>query len=55
MSVGVDEEHEAAEPEGRVRSWPRWRTVAIVLAPLVLFALLLASGLGRDPRRSRAS
>jgi cytochrome c biogenesis protein CcmG/thiol:disulfide interchange protein DsbE len=28
----------------------RGRTVAIVLAPVVLFALLLASGLGKDPR-----
>jgi cytochrome c biogenesis protein CcmG/thiol:disulfide interchange protein DsbE len=28
----------------------RWRAVALVLAPLVLFALLLASGLGRNPR-----
>jgi cytochrome c biogenesis protein CcmG, thiol:disulfide interchange protein DsbE len=36
-----------AEPERR-RS--RIRTIAIVLAPLVLFALLLASGLGKDPR-----
>ena len=55
MSVGVDEKDEAAEPEGRARSRPRWRTVAIVLAPLVLFALLLASGLGRDPRALPAS
>jgi cytochrome c biogenesis protein CcmG/thiol:disulfide interchange protein DsbE len=36
-----------AEP-GRRRS--RTRTIAIVLAPLILFALLLASGLGKDPR-----
>jgi cytochrome c biogenesis protein CcmG/thiol:disulfide interchange protein DsbE len=36
-----------AEPERR--RW-RTRTIAIVLAPLVLFALLLASGLGKDPR-----
>jgi cytochrome c biogenesis protein CcmG/thiol:disulfide interchange protein DsbE len=52
VSVGVDEDEKdgPAEPEGGVRSRPRWRTVAIVLAPLVLFALLLASGLGRDPR-----
>jgi cytochrome c biogenesis protein CcmG, thiol:disulfide interchange protein DsbE len=28
----------------------RWTTVALVVAPLVLFALLLASGLGGDPR-----
>src|SRR4029450_10910110 len=38
------------EPEGKGRSGHRWRTVALVLAPLVLFALLLATGLGRDPR-----
>jgi cytochrome c biogenesis protein CcmG/thiol:disulfide interchange protein DsbE len=41
------DEIEAAEPE-RPRS--RTRTIAIVLAPLVLFALLLASGLGKEPR-----
>jgi cytochrome c biogenesis protein CcmG/thiol:disulfide interchange protein DsbE len=28
----------------------RWATVALVVAPLLLFALLLASGLGGDPR-----
>jgi cytochrome c biogenesis protein CcmG/thiol:disulfide interchange protein DsbE len=28
----------------------RWTTVALVVAPLLLFALLLASGLGGDPR-----
>jgi cytochrome c biogenesis protein CcmG, thiol:disulfide interchange protein DsbE len=50
VSVGVNGKDELPEPERRERSWPRWRTVAIVLAPLVLFALLLASGLGRDPR-----
>lgn len=27
-----------------------WRTVVVVLAPLVLFTVLLASGLGNDPR-----
>lgn len=41
------ETEEIAEPE---RRHPRTRTIAIVLAPLVLFALLLASGLGKDPR-----
>jgi cytochrome c biogenesis protein CcmG, thiol:disulfide interchange protein DsbE len=41
------DEIEAAEPE-RPRS--RTRTIPIVLAPLVLFALLLASGLGKEPR-----
>ena len=55
MSAGVDETDEvrvdeAVEPDGKVRSRHRWRTVAFVLAPLVLFALLLATGLGRDPR-----
>jgi cytochrome c biogenesis protein CcmG, thiol:disulfide interchange protein DsbE len=29
---------------------PRWRLVAVVVAPLLLFAWLLASGLGQDPR-----
>ncbi|HET8525244.1 MAG TPA: redoxin domain-containing protein [Actinomycetota bacterium] len=43
----ADEIEEIAEPE---RRHPRTRTIAIVLAPLVLFALLLASGLGKDPR-----
>jgi cytochrome c biogenesis protein CcmG, thiol:disulfide interchange protein DsbE len=33
---------------GRPRS--RWRLLALVLAPIVLFAVVLASGLGRDPR-----
>jgi cytochrome c biogenesis protein CcmG, thiol:disulfide interchange protein DsbE len=33
---------------GRPRS--RWRMVALVLTPIVLFAVVLASGLGRDPR-----
>ena len=52
MSAGVDETDdvqvdETVEPDGKVRSRRRWRTVALVLAPLVLFALLLATGLGR--------
>jgi cytochrome c biogenesis protein CcmG, thiol:disulfide interchange protein DsbE len=38
---------EIVRPE---RRRPRARTIAIILAPLVLFALLLASGLGKDPR-----
>ena len=32
------------------RARSRWRTVALVLAPLILFAFLLASGLGKDAR-----
>jgi cytochrome c biogenesis protein CcmG/thiol:disulfide interchange protein DsbE len=43
----ADETEEIAEPDRRLS---RTRTIAIVLAPLVLFALLLASGLGKDPR-----
>jgi cytochrome c biogenesis protein CcmG/thiol:disulfide interchange protein DsbE len=43
----IDAAGEVAEPQRR-RS--RIRTIAVVLAPLVLFALLLASGLGKDPR-----
>lgn len=55
MSAGVDETDEvrvdeAVEPGGKEPSRHRWRTVAFVLAPLVLFALLLATGIGRDPR-----
>jgi cytochrome c biogenesis protein CcmG, thiol:disulfide interchange protein DsbE len=42
-----EEAEGVAEPRRR-RS--RTRTIAIVLVPLVLFALLLASGLGKDPR-----
>ncbi len=47
MSTETDERVEV--PEGRSKR-PRWRSVAFVLVPLLLFALLLASGLGRDPR-----
>jgi cytochrome c biogenesis protein CcmG/thiol:disulfide interchange protein DsbE len=55
VSAGIDETNEvrvdeAVDPDGRGRSRRPWRTVALVLAPLVLFALLLATGLGRDPR-----
>ncbi|HEU5225999.1 MAG TPA: TlpA disulfide reductase family protein, partial [Actinomycetota bacterium] len=55
MSAGVDESNEvradeAVEPDDSTRPRHRWRTGALVLAPLVLFALLLATGLGRDPR-----
>jgi len=56
VSAGIDETDEvrvdeAIEPDGRGRSRRRWRTVALVLAPLVLFALLLA----RVPAEPRAS
>ena len=53
--MSVDTVDEAAdrddrsEGEDRARR-RRWRTVAIVLVPVVLFAALLASGLGGDPR-----
>lgn len=45
--IQPDETDEVTEPERR-RS--RVRTIAIALAPLALFALLLASGLGKDTR-----
>ena len=45
----VETEGEADAVEGRA-SRRRWATVALVVAPLLLFALLLASGLDRDPR-----
>jgi cytochrome c biogenesis protein CcmG, thiol:disulfide interchange protein DsbE len=41
---------ESDEIAGSERRRSRARTIAIVLAPLALFALLLASGLGEDPR-----
>jgi cytochrome c biogenesis protein CcmG, thiol:disulfide interchange protein DsbE len=44
------EPDETAEDLGPRRRRSRTRTIAIVLAPLVLFALLLATGLGKDPR-----
>lgn len=47
MSTELEERVDG--PDGRPNR-PRWRLVAIVVAPLLLFALLLASGLGRDPR-----
>jgi cytochrome c biogenesis protein CcmG/thiol:disulfide interchange protein DsbE len=47
VSTETDERVEA--PEGGP-SRPRWRSVMFVVVPVVLFALLLASGLGRDPR-----
>ena len=62
MSTDIDEAGEPVATEQVVESEEvddrprpprprsRWRTFAFVLTPLVLFALLLASGLGRDPR-----
>ena len=44
---GPDRDDDRVGP-GRPRS--RWRLVALVLTPIVLFAVVLASGLGRDPR-----
>ena len=44
----VRDAEEPAEPSPPRRH--RGRTIAIVLAPVVLFALLLATGLGKDPR-----
>jgi cytochrome c biogenesis protein CcmG/thiol:disulfide interchange protein DsbE len=43
-------EDEGAPVAGGGRSGRRWAAVAVVAAPLLLFALLLASGLGGDPR-----
>jgi cytochrome c biogenesis protein CcmG/thiol:disulfide interchange protein DsbE len=54
VSADVDELDESEgvdgsdDRSGGPPSRSRWRTVAVVLAPLALFALLLASGLGRD-------
>ena len=48
MSAEVDDAVEARSERDRSRR--RWTTVALVVAPLLLFALLLASGLGGDPR-----
>jgi cytochrome c biogenesis protein CcmG/thiol:disulfide interchange protein DsbE len=45
---GEGDRDEDAVAEGGSRR--RWTTVALVVAPLLLFALLLASGLGGDPR-----
>ena len=48
--MSTEELEERVEgPNGR-RNRSRWWLVAAVVAPLLLFALLLASGLGRDPR-----
>ena len=48
MSTEVPERTPLAPPEASRRS--RWRGVALMLAPLLAFALLLAVSLGRDPR-----
>ncbi len=48
MSVETDDAVQAHGGGGDPRR--RWTTVALVVAPLLLFALLLASGLGGDPR-----
>ena len=59
MSTDIEEAGEphamsrTDEIDGRLRPRrprSRWGIVGLVVAPLVLFALLLASGLGRDPR-----
>ena len=39
-----------ADPDATPRYRPRWRTVVLILAPLLAFALLLAASLGRNPR-----
>jgi cytochrome c biogenesis protein CcmG/thiol:disulfide interchange protein DsbE len=48
VSAELDDAVEARGEGGRSRR--RWTTVALVVGPLLLFALLLASGLGGDPR-----
>jgi cytochrome c biogenesis protein CcmG, thiol:disulfide interchange protein DsbE len=48
VSAELDDAVEARGEGGGSRR--RWTTVALVVGPLLLFALLLASGLGRDPR-----
>jgi cytochrome c biogenesis protein CcmG/thiol:disulfide interchange protein DsbE len=48
VSAEVDDAVEARSERDRSRR--QWTTVALVVAPLLLFALLLASGLGGDPR-----
>jgi cytochrome c biogenesis protein CcmG/thiol:disulfide interchange protein DsbE len=48
--VSVETDDAVEEPREDRGSRRRWTTVALVVAPLVLFALLLASGLGEDPR-----
>jgi cytochrome c biogenesis protein CcmG/thiol:disulfide interchange protein DsbE len=48
VSLDAPEHSERLEADAPQRS--RWRTVVLVSVPLVAFALLLASSLGRDPR-----
>ena len=53
MSADVEDAVEArgeGDGDASAGSRRRWTTVAIVVSPLLLFALLLASGLGGDPR-----
>jgi cytochrome c biogenesis protein CcmG/thiol:disulfide interchange protein DsbE len=47
LSLDVEEREEPEPPSPRR---PRWLVPAAILVPVVAFALLLASGLGRDPR-----
>jgi cytochrome c biogenesis protein CcmG, thiol:disulfide interchange protein DsbE len=48
VSAEIDDAVEA--PRGGGGSRRRWTAVALVVAPVLLFALLLASGLDGDPR-----
>jgi peroxiredoxin len=48
MTAVPEEARPEEEPAGRGPD-RRWRVVAIVLTPVVLFAALLGFGLGRDP------
>jgi cytochrome c biogenesis protein CcmG, thiol:disulfide interchange protein DsbE len=53
VSTEVDDAVEARDEgdgDASAGSRRRWTTVAVVVSPLLLFALLLASGLGGDPR-----
>jgi cytochrome c biogenesis protein CcmG, thiol:disulfide interchange protein DsbE len=51
VSADVDDVVEVREgPSGTKPPRRRWTAVGVVVAPLLLFALLLASGLGEDPR-----
>lgn len=50
MSAETDDAVEARVEGGGGGPRRRWTAVAFVVVPLLLFALLLASGLGGDPR-----